>query len=126
MHEILTRISDDPRSNYYFASAQYLGDYHAPWAVDLLLKRLVSDFQTDGLGGLLNSFEYVTDPRIIPTLIVLLESGEMESWHEQMTEAALRRLGGPSAMHNLANWRDWWTEHRNEVPEEVRAMPVPR
>ena len=124
--DMLTRISDAPKSNYYFTSGQYLGRFQKPWAVDLLLKRLVSDFQTDGLGGLLMSLPAVTDPRSIPTLIVLLETGEMESWYEQQVEAALRRLGGPSAMHNIGGWREWWQEHRKEFPPEVRAMPFPR
>lgn len=126
LHDILNRISDTPKSNYYSSSGPYLGAFQKPWAVDLLLKRLVSDFQTDGLGGLLDALPNVTDPRVIPTLIVLLETGEMESWHEQQTEAALRRLGGPSAAHNLGTWRDWWKEHRAEFSEEVRAMPFPR
>jgi predicted esterase len=126
LHDILTRISDAPKSNYYFASGPYLGAFQKPWAVDLLLKRLVSDFQTDGFGGLLNALQNVTDPRIIPTLIALLETGEMESWNEQQALGALRRLGGPSARNNLGIWRDWWKEHRGDFSEEVRAMPFPR
>ncbi len=125
LHAVLARISNDPKSNFYAASGQYLGAFAQPWAVDLLIERLVTDFQTDALGGMMMSLSEVTDPRIIPTLIVLLETGEMESWHEQQAETALRRLGGPSALHNLGNWRDWWKEHRSEFPKEVRAMPFP-
>ncbi len=126
MHRILVRISDDPKSNYYFNSGQFLGAFQQPWAVNLLIRRLTSDFQTDGLGGLLNSLQDVTDPRVIPSLIALLETGEMESWQEQQVTGALRRLGGPSAQHNLGTWRDWWKAHQQELPEEVRAMPFPR
>jgi predicted esterase len=124
--QLLTRISDAPKSNYYDASGHYLSLFQEPWAVDLLLKRLTTDFQTDGIGGLLNALPNVTDPRVIPTLIVMLETGEMESWHEQQAEAALRRLGGPSAARNLTTWREWWKAHQNELPAEVRAMPFPR
>jgi hypothetical protein len=123
---LLTRISNQPKSNSYYPSGRYLGLFQKPWAVDLLLKRFVTDFQTDGFGGLLTSLPNVTDPRIIPTLIALLETGEMESWHEQQVEAALRRLGGPSAARNMALWRDWWNEHHGELPAEVQAMPFPR
>lgn len=121
----LASISSRPRSNYYFSSGSYLGAFHTRRAVDLLRRRLIADFQTDGFGGLMNGLSSVTDPRIIPTLIVLLETGEMESWHEQQAEAALRRLGGPSAARNMTNWREWWTEHANELPAEVRAMAFP-
>ena len=126
LRDILTRISQRSKTNYYAASGQYLGAFQKPWAVDLLIRRLVSDFQTDGFGYLLNNLEHVTDPRTIPTLIALLDTGEMESWNEQQTVGALRRLGGPSAKNNLALWHDWWKEHKNELPEEVRNMPFPR
>ena len=125
LRDVLTRISGAPKSNYYYTSGQYLGAFRQPWAVDLLLKRLITDFQTDGFGGLLNAFPTVEDRRIIPTLIVLLETGEMESWNEQRTEATLRRLGGPSARRNIGSWRDWWQERRTEFAPEVRAMPYP-
>ncbi len=123
--DMLIHISQSPKSSYYFASGPYLGLFHKPEVVDLLLKRLAADFQTDGFGGLVTSLANVTDPRCIPTLIVLLETGEMESWHAEQVEAALRRLGGPSAARNLGGWREWWQEHQNEFPAEVRAMPFP-
>ncbi|MCW3052891.1 MAG: Phospholipase/Carboxylesterase, partial [Chthonomonadales bacterium] len=126
LRDILIRISQRSKTNYYAASGQYLAAFQKTWAVDLLIRRLVSDFQTDGFGYLLNNLEHVTDPRIIPTLIALLDTGEMESWHEQQTVGALRRLGGPSAKNNLALWHDWWKEHKSELPEEVRDMPFPR
>lgn len=125
LHDVLTRISADPKSPFYYSSGQYLGSFHQRWAVDLLLKRLLTDFQTDGLGGLLTSLANAEDPRVIPTCIALLETGEMESWHEYQVTAILRRLGGPSALHNQASWRDWWQQHKAEFPEEVRAMPFP-
>lgn len=123
---ILTRISADPKSPFYFPSGQFLGSFTTPWAIELLIKRLVSDFQTDGLGGLITSLTHVNDPHVIPTCIALLETGEMESWYDQQAVATLKRVGGPSALHYQGNWRDWWKEHRNDFPEDVRTLPFPR
>ena len=98
------------------------------WAADLLLSVIATHYSEQTSAVLITAALKMTDPRLIPTLIALLDTVESNGWAAPQINAQLAVLTrtAPDNSHDAAYWRGWWNQHIAELPEEVRRMPFPR
>ncbi len=127
----LTRLVLDKNSPYYPMAGRFLSQIHTQWAMRLLLDQIAATFPDPSSSLLLPALYTTTDRQCIPTLIVLLESNELEPWQEQRIERTLRLLTGMDSLtggqgERVVDWRKWWQAHQAELPEVVRSRPFPR
>lgn len=105
-----------------------------PWAVDRLLEvatrpRRPSDRSVDTevweLAGSLASQE---DPRVIPTMIALIEADNTQTTIYGIGYWGLSKLTRVEfdEKHDGAWWRAWWEKNRERYPEPVRSMEIPK
>ena len=98
------------------------------WAADLLLAAIAAQYNEPTSAMLITAALKMTDPRLIPTLIALLDTVEGTGWAAPQINAQLAVLTktAPDNAHDAAYWRGWWNQHIAELPEDVRRMPFPR
>ena len=102
--------------------------YDSPWTTDTLLACLQKRY-TDGTANyLIPLLQTRQDPRLIPSLISLLDIADQAEWQYAQLNAILRRIAKlPDAEPKDAHWWVvWWEQHKTTHPAAVRALPYPR
>lgn len=97
------------------------------WATDTLLKMFVEEYPepiTSTLGMVLSQ---IGDPRIIPTMIGMLEADNTREGIMQLGNV-LANVTGVLVLdnHDAAWWREWWKRNNMRFPPDVRKMPFPK
>jgi RNA polymerase sigma-70 factor (ECF subfamily) len=103
------------------------------WAIDLLLDVLKESLkEEDGsfktivgaVAGTLASFD---DPRVIPTMIAVIEADNTYDTVYGVGYFGLGRLTGVEydESHDGAWWQRWWEKNKERYPEFARALEIP-
>jgi predicted esterase len=111
-----------------------LGDKENAWAVDLILDAFKASLEEDGgrlrattwpAASALASFD---DPRVIPTMIAVIEADNTYDTVYGVGYFGLGRLTGVryDESHDGAWWRRWWEKNKERYPEAVRALEIPK
>ena len=126
----------DPRNPFRQREnlADLLAAFTGDWAADLFAKLM----QKGADGGspdysAVNSLQYFRNPRIIPTLIGLVDVADTARLGFNPYENALRQIaqigmyGGPGdRQHDELWWHVWWHDNKKRYSPEVQALPIPR
>ena len=67
------------------------------------------------------------DPRVIPTMIAVIDADNTYDTVYGVGSFGLGRLTGVEydESHDGAWWRRWWEKNRQRFPEAVRALEIP-
>jgi predicted esterase len=103
------------------------------WAIDLLLDLLVRNLKVDERSSqrtlplAAGALASIGDPRVIPTMIAVIEAGNTPRTIYDVGHFGLGRLTGVrfDESHDGAWWRRWWEKNRERYPETVRALEIP-
>lgn len=104
------------------------------WATELLLDVLKRSAAEDGANGMLiiwgaaGALASYDDPRVIPTMIAVIDADNTYNTVYGIGHFGLGRLTGVQydESHNGAWWREWWENNNERYPEAVRAIQIPR
>ena len=96
------------------------------WATDILLKMTAEYYPGDYSWMLTNALRSRDDPRVIPTLIAVLE--DCGAGEDEVINNALIRITGakPEADADADWWRVWRRKNMDKFPPEVAALPIPK
>ena len=103
------------------------------WAIDLLLDVLEESLEDEGgrtrtivwgAAGTLASFD---DPRVIPTMIAVIDADNTYDTVYGVGYFGLGRLTGVEydKAHDGAWWRRWWEKNKERYPGVAQALEVP-
>jgi RNA polymerase sigma-70 factor (ECF subfamily) len=103
------------------------------WATDLVLDVLKRSLEEMGpsnrlvLRGAAGTLATHGDPRVIPTMIGLIDADNTEETVYGIGHFGLSGLTGVEfdVSHNGAWWRRWWEKNRQRFPEAVRSLEIP-
>ena len=110
-----------------------LGGKENAWAIDLLLDALKESLEQGGTNkgapvwGAARTLASYDDPRVIPTLIAVIDADNTYDTVYGIGYYGLGRLTGVQyhESHNGAWWRQWWEKNKERYPEAVRTLPIP-
>lgn len=117
----------NPQVTARYETIWFLQNYSkSRWATDLLLKIVAAWYPGDFSWMLTSSLCAREDPRVIPTLIAVLD--DCGTGEDQTITAALKRLTGaqPEADADADWWRLWWRENAVKFPPDAAALPIPK
>ena len=115
----------NPKPGY--ETVWFLQQYNkSRWATDILLKMTAEYYPGDYSWMLTNALCARDDPRVIPTLIAVLE--DCGAGEDQVVTNALTRITGakPEADADADWWRIWRRKNADKFPPEVAALPIPK
>jgi RNA polymerase sigma factor (sigma-70 family) len=103
------------------------------WATDLVLDVLKGSLETQGpsnrtvIWGAAGALATYGDPRVIPTMIALIDA---DNTYETVYGVGYFGLGPLTGVqydesHNGAWWRRWWEKNRQRFPQAVRSLEIP-
>lgn len=129
----LPRISADSAPAIRGAAMRALARTARPWALDPVLTNL-TDVVLRGPGdamliwGAGQCLATIGSPRVIPTLIGLIEADNSYNTIYGIGYFGLNKLTGVAydEKHDGAWWQDWWSKNRQRFPPEVAALGIPR
>jgi predicted esterase/tRNA A-37 threonylcarbamoyl transferase component Bud32 len=129
----LPRITADNPPAVRAAAIHALGRTPRPWALDPVLTNL-TDVVLRGPGDAMliwaaaQCLATIGSPRVIPTLIGLIEADNTYNTIYGIGYFGLNKLTGVAydEKHDGAWWRDWWSKNRQRFPPEVEALGIPR
>ena len=101
--------------------------YDSPWTTDLLMERLQKRFDENSAYTLLPLMMQKGSPRLIPTLIALLDVSDPIDGMYQQTQQVLHTLTKlpETEPRDVHAWVTWWERHKADYPD-ARALPYPR
>lgn len=106
--------------------------FSSDWTIPAINRYIKQDTRAQqGHWEILNALRFFRDPRIIPTLIGvldILQPWEMYQVHQNLQELTLVTPGQPGQpQQEVASdwWRDWWDENRAGFPKEVARQDIP-
>ncbi len=109
-----------------------LGSQKAACAIDPIIAWMMRQFATaDGrreLSDAADALGEIGDPRVIPTLIAMIEADNTYDTIYGIGYFGLGELTGVQydESHDGAWWRDWWSRNRARFPESVRGQDIPQ
>ena len=103
------------------------------WATDLVLDVLKGSLEDRGpsnrtvIWGAAGALATYGDPRVIPTMIAVIDADNTYDTVYGVGYFGLGRLTGVpyDESHNGAWWRRWWEKNRQRFPEAVRSLEIP-
>ena len=97
------------------------------WASDILLKMLLQEYPDAESENIAYALTQTADPKVIPTLIAILEADKSPDGLRIMGNILNLMTGNNSGqMHDGAWWRAWWAKNSGRFPAEVRALQIPQ
>ena len=122
---ILPLLARKKADNDYMTMS-LLTPYRGKWATDLLLETAKKRYMSNPY-GICYTLSVSKSPRVIPTLIAIMEDEDGESYMRYTVAQGLARLTHTTENinHNGAWWRDWWQKNKAHLPEEARNEPIP-
>ena len=111
-----------------------LTGFSTDWSADLTAKLLRKGLE----GGppdfsITNELQHMHNPRLIPTLIGIIDTpspfgsgyNPYENILNQLTRAGIGNGMGRPVVHDSLWWRVWWHDNKKNFPPDVQKIPIP-
>ncbi len=102
--------------------------YDSPWTTEALTNCLQKRYDDNTAYTLLPIVAQKAAPRMIPTLISLLDTTEIGEWQYDQINRALSVIAKlpENESRDIHGWVQWWEKRKADYPADVRALPYPR
>ena len=104
---------------------QAIAAQRSPWSVETLLQALPGEYPEGLWKTIVLGLGRQDDPRLIPTLIAIMDADDSADVAETVSEA-LRIVTKTDQREDNVGWRRWWAQHKADYPAAVAAMPFPK
>ena len=122
---ILPLLARKKAGNDYLTLSM-ISAYKGKWATDLLLETAKKRYMENEY-AIFEALCQSRSPRVIPTLIAIMEDQDGESYLRYVGARALSRLTHTALNMNRSGawWRAWWNRNKAQMPLEARNEPIP-
>jgi predicted esterase len=130
---VVPLLAGDKPTGIRNAAISALDGKENAWATDLVLDVLKGSLEGQGpsnrlvIWGAAGTLATYGDPRVIPTLIAVIDADNTYDTLYGVGYFGLGRLTGVQydESHNGTWWRRWWEKNRQRFPEAVRSLEIP-
>ncbi len=122
--KILPLADAKTETSVRYQALNSLGSPDNPWAIDPLMKMMLAEYPDAPCEMIGQAIAQVGDPKVIPTLIVMMETDNSPEGNRVIGNVLAPLTGvNNSVVRDSRWWRSWWTRNSKRFPPEVRNAP---